>query len=30
VGMRIGFDGKNANQSLFVHRYRDQQVERLR
>lgn len=30
VGMRIGFEGKNANQSLFVHRYRDQQVERLR
>lgn len=30
VGMRIGFKGQNANQLLFVHRYRDQQVERLR
>jgi len=28
--MRIGFQGKNANQALFIHRYRDQRTELLR
>lgn len=30
LGMRIGFEGKNANQSMFIHRYRNQQIELLR
>jgi ABC-type branched-subunit amino acid transport system substrate-binding protein len=30
LGMRIGFGGKNANQSMFIHRYRNQKIELLR
>ncbi|WP_233993846.1 ABC transporter substrate-binding protein [Salinibacter altiplanensis] len=30
LGMRIGFQGENGNQALFIHRYRDQQTELLR
>ena len=30
LGMRIGFQRKNGNQALFIHRYRDQRIERLR
>jgi hypothetical protein len=30
LGMRIGFEGKNGNQTLFIHRYRNEQIERLR
>ncbi|MCS3684330.1 ABC transporter substrate-binding protein [Salinibacter ruber] len=30
IGMRIGFQGDNANQALFIHRYRDQRTELLR
>ena len=30
LGVRIGFEGKNANQTMFIHRYRNQKVERLR
>ncbi len=29
LGMRIGFEGKNANQVMFIHRYRNQRIERL-
>ena len=30
LGMRIGFKGENGNQTMFIHRYRNQQVELLR
>ena len=30
LGMRIGFQGENGNQALFIHRYRDQRTELLR
>ncbi len=30
LGVRIGFEGKNRNQALFIHRYRNNQIERLR
>jgi len=30
LGVRIGFEGKNTNQTMFIHRYRNQKVERLR
>ena len=30
LGMRIGFQGENGNQAMFIHRYRDQNVELLR
>ena len=30
LGMRIGFKGENANQAMFIHRYRNQQIELLR
>ena len=30
LGMRIGFQRENGNQALFIHRYRDQRIERLR
>ena len=30
LGMRIGFEGENVNQSMFIHRYRNQQIELLR
>ncbi len=30
LGMRIGFKGENVNQSMFIHRYRNQQIELLR
>jgi ABC-type branched-subunit amino acid transport system substrate-binding protein len=30
LGMRIGFKGENRNQAMFIHRYRNKQVERLR
>jgi ABC-type branched-subunit amino acid transport system substrate-binding protein len=30
LGMRIGFEGENGNQTLFIHRYRNEQIERLR
>ncbi len=30
VGIKIDFDGRNVNQSMFVHRYRNNQVDRLR
>ena len=30
LGMRIGFQGENGNQAMFIHRYRDQSVELLR
>jgi ABC-type branched-subunit amino acid transport system substrate-binding protein len=30
LGVRIGFKGENANQSMFIHRYRNQRIELLR
>ena len=30
LGVRIGFKGENTNQSMFIHRYRNQKVELLR
>jgi ABC-type branched-subunit amino acid transport system substrate-binding protein len=30
LGMRIGFEGENGNQAMFIHRYRDQKIELLR
>jgi hypothetical protein len=30
LGVRIGFQGENGNQALFIHRYRGQQLELLR
>jgi len=30
LGTRIGFDGTNRNQALFIHRYRDGRIELLR
>lgn len=30
VGMKINFDGRNVNQAMFIHRYRNNQVDRLR
>ncbi|MFB6274280.1 MAG: ABC transporter substrate-binding protein [Salinibacter sp.] len=30
LGVRIDFKGENQNQAMFIHRYRNQKVERLR
>jgi hypothetical protein len=30
LGVKIGFEGENANQSMFIHRYRNQRIELLR
>ncbi|MFB6099600.1 MAG: ABC transporter substrate-binding protein [Salinibacter sp.] len=30
LGVRIGFKGTNTNQTMFIHRYRNQQIELLR
>lgn len=30
LGMRIGFQGENGNQAMFIHRYRDQRIVLLR
>jgi tetratricopeptide (TPR) repeat protein len=30
VGIKLNFDGRNVNQAMFIHRYRNNQVDRLR